>query len=251
MTAKPAPIGGQPRWLWTALLASVLSCAGSPAGAQISPLGPHAETMRFDLAAQALGDALEAYSRMTHISVVVDSRHTTRAAPAVRGAMTPEQALHALLDGSGLQGRYVRSRSVVVEPRPASMHQDEAASAQPLGLASIAGVMDEAGDHRGYAARLQNAVRGALCRAPRTRPGQYRLAMQFGVDARGRLVQLRLLGSSGDARRDAAVQRVLEGLEIGVAGPGIGQPFVFLVVPQSDGGRVDCAAAMAASGDVR
>ena len=59
----------------------------------------------------------------------------------------------------------------------------------------------------GTIARVQQAVRNALCRSPQTRPGSYRLAMQLWLNPDGQVERVHLLGSTGKTTRDEAIRR--------------------------------------------
>lgn len=73
-----------------------------------------------DIPAQPLAQSLMQLSRQTNVNIVADSSLTrNRRAPAVRGAMSVEQALNRLLAQSGLSYR-ANGRSFIVERREAN-----------------------------------------------------------------------------------------------------------------------------------
>jgi hypothetical protein len=202
--------------------------------------------IHFDIAAQPLGDALDAFGRATGLSVLIDSRNSVRDAPALHGAYSESGALAALLAGSGLHAAYPDSRSIVIEGIAQDAPVPAAPPARSVAAADIPGVIVGGQDFRDYAARVQSAVQRALCRVPQTRPGSYRLALQLDIDARGRVAQLRLLDTTGNAARDAAIARVVQAVDVGAApAASMPQPIVMLLLPQGPLAQLDCAAATA------
>ncbi|MEG0413884.1 MAG: TonB-dependent siderophore receptor [Comamonas sp.] len=79
-----------------------------------------AQTARFDIPAQPLVSALEQFARQANLKLAAPATAAQgRQAPAVQGAQDVEQALHALLKGSGLQGR-VEGGMLTVQSVPAA-----------------------------------------------------------------------------------------------------------------------------------
>ncbi len=68
----------------------------------------------YDLPAQDLGDALRSAAALADIELYASSRDLEgKTAPALKGELTPREAIEALLDGSGLVARF-DARSVVI-----------------------------------------------------------------------------------------------------------------------------------------
>ena len=111
--------------IYKALLATALValCAGvSQAQAQHS-------MMQFDLPAQPLADALRAVSKQTDTNILMDlSLIGDRQAPAIRAALTIQEALNRLLQGTGLTSRFVDEKTVVVAT---GERNDKPAAAMP------------------------------------------------------------------------------------------------------------------------
>lgn len=240
MTVKQAMAGGM-------AMACCLACLvlGSPAvRAQPDPLArlDSPETLQFDIPAQTLGDALDAYSVAAGLSVLIVSDAASQPVPALRGRLTRKQALAALLAGSGLAPYFVDNRSIVVRPAPGA-GQAPVPQARLIALGDIPGVHDGA-DHRGYVAQVQDTVRAALCSTAATRPGGYRLGMQLWVDARGRIARLNLLGTTGAPARDGAIGQALQGLAVGAEpAADMPQPVLMLLLPAGPDASLDCPAA--------
>lgn len=67
---------------------------------------PPAQAVRFDIAAQPLASALGEFARQAGLQLALDPALVRgRQAPALQGSRDVQQALQALLQGSGLQGR--------------------------------------------------------------------------------------------------------------------------------------------------
>jgi len=145
--------------------------------------------------------------------------------PGARGEFTPEDALRRLLAGTGLRERYTSDKAFTLMP-------SVDANRDVTGAASVPAVEERADSVvASYGAALQTAVEAALCRTPLTRPGEYRLALQVWVDGSGEVHRLRLLGSTGRAERDQAVESVLGGLRVDPPPPGLAQPLTLLLLP--------------------
>jgi len=111
-------VGAVRRAAWAGVCAAALM-AGSPAWAE-SGIGPAqtAQTLQrqFEIPAQPLADALTEFGRQSDLRVTIDGALVRNlSAPVVSGAMTPEEALRRLLDGTGLAGRFVESDLVIIE----------------------------------------------------------------------------------------------------------------------------------------
>lgn len=192
---------------------------------------PDDAAIAFDLPALPLADALKRYAALTRQPALFRSEILAgRTSSAVRGRYAPDAALRLLLEGTGLVAEQVRTGSgPTLALKPA-----EPAAAPPPRAASL-------GSLAGYPGLVQARVWQALCDDPRTRPGAYRSLLRFEVDATGRLQRPRLLGSSGDAARDAAMLRALEAVRLAEAPPpGMPQPLTLLVRPTPPGGDPEC-----------
>lgn len=97
---------------WLAIVAAALIGTTLPAVAQ-TPARPVA----IDIHAQPLSDALVQLGRQTSLQLFFAPELVAgRQAPAVRGTLTPESALDALLKGSGLQYQRSGDRGFVLQP---------------------------------------------------------------------------------------------------------------------------------------
>lgn len=89
---------------------TAIICVASPA---------HAQTRSFDVPAQSLDRAVSALGRQADIQIVAVKKLTRgKASRAVKGSMTAEQALAALLEGSGLAARRLGANSYTIVADP-------------------------------------------------------------------------------------------------------------------------------------
>lgn len=186
------------------------------------------QTQSFDLPELPLKDALARFDALTRMSVFYPSALVEgRRSHAVAGIYSPREALDELLEGTGVMAEATAQSAFVLAPLGSAATRDEV----PLGSARA--VND-------YHARLQGRVLQALCAAPSLSPGEYRLAMTVQVGTNARVAQVRLLDTTGDDRRDVAIVRRLQGLDVGSAPADTSRPFVLLLV------SADCQANPAA-----
>jgi len=194
----------------------------------------------FNIPAQSLAPALDAYSVATGILAVYNGGLAVgRRSGGIRGRYAPQIALRLLLSDSGLVAQYTTRDAFVLVPAPAEAAIVETPSA--IGLLALAR-QDTA--ERRYSGQVQSSIIQSLCAAPETRPGDYRLAMSFRIGPSGEIANLKLLGSTGDQQRDAAIIGMLRRLRSvgGPPPPSMAQPFTMIMLPRSSGGMVDCPA---------
>lgn len=204
----------------------------TPADAGAQPL------QRFDIAAQSLQSALEAYGALTDVSLLYDSSLTAgRRSTPVQGEMTARAALQLLLEGSGLTPRYTGEKTVALVP--ARQRTPDMPSESP-GDAAHAG---NAAAHR-YFGLVQARVHDAFCAQPLLAQGTRRIALRLWIDASGAIGPVSLLASSGDLKIDKLVVTALQGVRIGEpVPPSLAQPFTFVVLPRASGRTWGCVPA--------
>jgi hypothetical protein len=202
-----------------------------------------AGTFHFELPAEPLADALDAYGHMTRQSVMAQtSLLAGRSSPALSGDYSAHDALQRLLAGTGLQASYTDTDEAVIVPLSTGESQQQAVSSpSTIAAADIDGVMDD-GDFRSYAAMVQTRLTDALCASPQTRPGTYRLVAQLRIGATGSVMASKLVASTGLPMRDAAIERAIQALMLDSAPPpGLPEPLTILLRPQGGGIDTDCA----------
>ena len=199
----------------------------------------HDAAAPFDIPAQPLAAALDAYSAATGLVAVYNGRLAEgRISNAVRGTFAPEQALHLLLRDSGLVAQYTSAGAFVVVVAP----DDPGLMRTPAAIARAALSAQDAVERR-YSALLQQSVNEALCGRPLTRPGDYRAALSLWVGADGAVTRVRLLSSTGDVQRDAQIIDGATAVAVGEPPPArMAQPFTMVLLPRASGGVVACTA---------
>lgn len=196
---------------------------------------PNAE-MSFDIPAQPVASALDAYSAKTGIVAAYNGNLAVgRTSGGARGRLSPQSALRQLLSGSGLTAQFTTDGAFVVVP-----DTSPAAAVAPAYIAQ-AFLAAQPGPIQRYSGLIQKSLNEALCGSAWTRPGSYRLAVSFSIGQAGELRHVKLLDTTGDDRRDAAAADALRRARIGAPPPaGLPQPLTAVVLPQSSGGTVDC-----------
>lgn len=193
----------------------------------------------YDISAQELSGALEAFSRSSGMAVLVDRQLTRgRRSIGVQGRLTATQALNTLLVGTGLMARYARADAFtlqVAQVAPVPLPPGAAASGSQVGSS--------------YALAIQSAIERRLCASPLTRPGDYRALLQVWIGRDGAVQHSRLVTSSGDTQRDAALVDSVQHLRIERSPPSsLRQPVTLLLVPDSSGKRMECTQQQGAFG---
>lgn len=200
--------------------------------------------LQFDIPQQSLASALDSYSAATGIVGLYRAQLAAgRLSKPVAGSYTPEIALALLLDDSGLAAQYASADAFVLVPSGPSEKPS-----RPVGAVARAAIAQQDAAQLAYSGLLQDRINEVLCANGSTRPGDYRIALNFRVGARGEIEQFNLLGSSGDRHRDDTISNALRTLAIGRPAPShMSQPFTMVVLPSSSGGVVICPPIRSAS----
>jgi len=200
------------------------------AGAQpVSPAAqPSGQLLDFDIPAQSLAAALDRYASLSGWPILFHGTMVAgRTSAAVRGRYRPEAALLQLLDGTGLTPEKVSGG-------PADAYVLKEAQA------IVAGAGEPAVDFD-YGGWVQARFWQALCADSRTAPGSYRSLLRFRVATNGRVHAVRMISSTGDARRDHAVLEILRNVHVDRSPPpGMAQPLTMLVLPFDQAGGPRC-----------
>lgn len=186
------------------------------------------EAQSFDIPELPLKDALARFDVLTRMSVFYPSSLVEgRRSHAVSGLHSPHEALEEMLSGTGVTAEPTAENAFVLAPVNSPVSQD-----LPRGEANAAA---------SYHGTLQNVVLRALCAPPSLSPGDYRLAMTVQVGTNARVSRVRLLDTTGDARRDTAIVQRLQGLDVGRVPTDTTRPFVMLLLPtECRTGHVAC-----------
>ncbi|MFA6071970.1 MAG: hypothetical protein WC810_25625 [Janthinobacterium sp.] len=205
-------------WVLGAVIGSAADALGAspdlpPAGvARGNPVIDAATpAVAFNIPSQPLNAALNQYADTTGQPALFSSDLVhARTSTAVHGLHSAEGALRILLQGTGLMADK-RSSGL---GQTFILKEAGAASAVPASASARHGLA-ELFREDGYAGLVQMRIWQALCSDARTRPGNYTSLLQFYLETDGRIGAVRLLGSSGDARRDAALLHTLRTVHIG------------------------------------
>ncbi|WP_281718022.1 TonB family protein [Pandoraea apista] len=222
--------------IFLALTSAISPVRANPAIGQVAPVQETEARIDFDIPALALTDALQRYGATARQPALYRSEILAgQISTAVQGRYSPEAALHKLLEGTGLTAeKFNMGQSSAFILKSAS---DSAAVPSPNGLGNLTG----------YPGFVQARVWQALCGNPLTVPGRYRAVLRFELDASGHIQHPRLIGSTGDRRRDIAVLETLRDLHMDAAPPkDIAQPVTMLLLPRDAEFGMSCDADPAA-----
>ena len=188
----------------------------------------------FDIPAQPLGEALKRYGAVSRQPVLFPSDILADlTSSAVQGRYTRNASLNLLLAGTGLVVERIHTKAGVALALKAGGASESVPRAASLG--SMAG----------YPGLIQARIWEVLCGNTKTRPGKYRSLLRLQVDASGRLQRVRLLGSTGDASRDAAMLEMLQHVRLEQSPPpDMPQPLTLLILPTEANGGSSCRSAM-------
>lgn len=208
----------------------VLRPPGVPTAA---PLAAVPRQFDFDIPAMPLAAALNLYAAVSERPALFDSEMTVgRTSSSVRGRYSPEAALHLLLEGTDLVAEKLESN---VGETFLLKRAGTRAVVPNVGMAELFNA-------DGYPGLVQARIWEALCADSRTAPGRYSSLLRFQVDAAGRIYGMRLLGSTGDSGRDAALLEALQHVQIDLAPPPtiVAQPLTMMVLPSDPKSGPQC-----------
>jgi hypothetical protein len=184
-------------------------------------------SMAFDIDAQPLDTALEAYGAATGQSIIYDGKLTEgKVSRPVKGAYTRRAALDLLLQDTGLMVRYTDEDALILFRAPA-------------GGDRMAGRPEALQRYRGL---VQAQVEEVFCSDAGLASGQRRVAFRFWIDRSGKIERAELLDTTGEPSFDKRVVDRLLRTSIAEAPPiGLAQPFTMLIMPRSSGHPWHCS----------
>jgi hypothetical protein len=164
----------------------------------------------------------------TGLQVLYKSALTSgRFSAEVKGRFSPAQALTLLLAPTGLTARDTTENAFTIIPTTSAPADKPDARWRA--------------DYDLYLGKAQSRIIAALCTGAATRPGGYRVALQFSIGRSGRIDEASLLDTTGDRIRDANILEALRGLPLGRAPPSdMPQPVTMLVAPRAAGLPNEC-----------
>jgi hypothetical protein len=185
------------------------------------------ELIAFDIPAQPLAAALEAFSAVSGYQILMaDPGSGAGYSRAVKGAFFPKNALIQVISGAGLDVRFTAAKAAILIRH---------ASSRKGPTPALPG-----GSQQQFEARLQNDVTRTLCLNAATRPGVYRAALDLWVNPSGDVDRAELLGSTGDPDRDKQIVAALGALNSMPPPSGLGQPTTLLLVPKASEPAAAC-----------
>jgi hypothetical protein len=183
--------------------------------------------VEFDIAAQAIDGALDRFAAASGFQVFYETALTAgHHSQSIKGMFDATAALHLLLEGSGLTGKFIGPNTITITR--ASDIGPALLSAKRAALA--------------YYGVIQAAVTAALCQSTNTRPGSYRVAIQYWIGPAGGVSRVRLIGSSGDGARDDAIIRAIQMVVLQPELSQLPQPVTLAIEPGERGGSAACVA---------
>ncbi|SNS69210.1 hypothetical protein SAMN06295912_112103 [Sphingomonas laterariae] len=241
MTPTRASIPGTPpartlrRFALAAPLAALMFAAPLAANDDPAP----APVQHYDIPAQPLGAALSRYAQTSGVDVLLDEPQAAgRRSSAVKGGYAPPQALHILLQGTGLIARFTSRRSAVI--MPVEQVQRPLPPATTTGQTVIALDMMKVTAPRlvgsprpdanmPFIRAMANRIRTIMVDADAVgRGANARVRVQTRIGSDGTLHDVRVVIASADRRRDARIVALLEGRRLDLTPPdGLRQPILF------------------------
>lgn len=191
-------------------------------------------SVAFDIPAEPLAEAMDAYGEATGVALIYDTALATgRRSSPVHGLFTPEAAIARLLAGTNLDAVYGSPTAMTIRPAPA-----QAAPPGPPLQPAISSGPD--GPYRDFLGLVQHAVGRALCRTQAARPGAYRAVIRVWVAPQGSIGRAELATGTGTPARDRALLAALDGLDIGEPPDALPQPLVLVILPRPPAQTGDC-----------
>jgi hypothetical protein len=226
--------------------ASLISSARAQDAGIRPDSGAQTGVIHFELPAQPLAQALQAYSRIADVAVVALNRQLEgHLSTALSGDYARREALSRLLADTGFEADFTAEDAAIIVPSSTSPQRSSSLpptlGAAPPGIDGIGGSSDDRGDFRAYAALVQTRLTEALCESPQTRPGSYRLVVQLRIGETGSVVASKVVGTTGQPARDAAIERAMRTLAFDAAPPaGLPEPVTILMHPDGNGVHTNC-----------
>jgi hypothetical protein len=162
------------------------------------------KAITFNLPAQPLDSALEAYSVASGLQVIYNAGLAAgRRSSRVKGDFTPDSALATLLAGTGLIPQYKAVDGAILVPDPmTALTRDEIAD-------------DVSPSLKTYYGLIQTGLQHSFCASSQIRAGSYRIALSFWIGSSGSVTRLALLGSTGRADIDERFVRAVGSGSVG------------------------------------
>jgi len=176
----------------------VITEPGAAVAANDPPGGPQHMIARWqiNMPPQSVDEAIYQLAAVTGVQIFADGGIVAgRRTKSISGSYSAEDALKAMLVGTGLVVRSTDAESLMVTAALPDPKREEV--------------------RRHYSSTLQRAVVASLCAATDIGIGNYRLALRVWIAEQGRVERVDLLSSTGDQARDLRIRDVLQGISDG------------------------------------
>ena len=184
--------------------------------------------VEFDIAAQAIDGALDKFAAATGFQVFYQTALTAgHQSQSIKGMFDPTAALQPAVARIG-PNRPIHRPTIRLRSRRQNDIGPALLSAKRAALV--------------YYGVIQAAVTAALCQSTNTRPGSYRVAIQYWIGPAGGVSRVRLIGSSGDGARDDAIIRAIQMVVLQPELSQLPQPVTLAIEPGERGGSAACVA---------
>lgn len=184
--------------------------------------GARADRFEFDIPAQSLKLALDAFSATTGLELVYDSSLTApHWSSGLKGAFTADEGASHLLATSGLTARAVAPGAITIAAVP-DRPSAAAARSRP-----------DSSRHAAYFAEIQDSFAKAFCHPSATAPDGLRALVRFRIGSSGALERLEMLGPVEEPARQAMVEALGRVTLQGPPPTDLPQPVMLLILPQA------------------
>jgi len=205
-----------------------VSLGQGPEAAESAGTSTGSRIIAYDIPAQPLDEALDAFSGTSGIQVFYENSLTEgRRAAEVKGKFDAATALGLLLFESGLTARIIATNTISIAKPQAAEAPGTAERQAKRAYVPYYGLM-------------QTGIMKALCANAATRPGDYHVALQYSLNPLGRVERLKLIRSSGNSKRDAAIIGTLQNIMLLPPG-GMPQPVTIAIEPAPPEDSAGCA----------
>lgn len=214
--------GGQLKQVWCSPLVGLAVASIIMSGAAAARDMAGELPADFEIQAQPLASALTRYGDITGREVFYAARLVEgRISNPVAGRMASLEALTRLLEGTGLQARFLDDGSFVLsspsQALPSANSPDSRVAAQR------------------YYAQIQVALRESFCRQGILQPGKFRAVALIWIGPRGEVEHVQRLSSSETPEMDRTIDAALLNVRLEQRPPAsFTQPALIMMAPQAD-----------------
>lgn len=197
---------------YTGLFCGVVMLLSLPA---IGAAETSAPAREFQLSAQPLDSALTAFSQASGLQMLYDSDLVSgRRSKAVEGRFTPADALHRLLEDTGLRAHFTQKGSIVIMPaRTPDMVLDALTVTGP----QIIGMPDNR-PYLPYVDKVQQDIIKSL-QADESLGDNYDIGLKLWIGRDGRVERVSVLYMSGPEEMAALFSEAVKGILISAPPP--------------------------------